>query len=419
MLRLIKTITRDMQNMSRSDRNFTQRFINGVSLGFTLELISLNLFLFFLPLLEAPKNIFGVLYIISATINLYSSKRWSGSTRRLFFLTVLVILATLLAGVDSDILSLNQSLRNSLNWLMTPILCSLFLARSYSSRERSQFLYVFCIAIIVAILEATYQNTNSLRSVGHPNQSGLFAVTAYVVLLWLLMSQKSLIGRIIPIIALSLTVYFIFKTTSLLAIGLLFITTLSWLLLKMDVRKLNRANYFIVFAFIAINIAIFSNYSGDIQEKIKSRLESPSITSHRIELFNSYRLFLGDHVLLGWGVGSFKKVVTLDRVKTRLSISTGDQWRKVAHLFHFSNHAHNLYGHVLIERGLIGLILILAYVVGIIRELPAKREWPAIIPLLIIFFVGGLFQTTIHVEHGILGVWALCLMGTHSIGERS
>ena len=406
-----------MSGVFRVEKYFTRVLSSSVSLVFTIELASLNLFLFFLPLLEAPKNIFAFLYILSATINLVCKKRWTESERLLIFFTAIIILTTLLAGSASDILPLEQRLRNSLYWLTMPILCSLFIVRGYSYTEKKQLLSVFCISMVVLILEAFYQNTNSLRSVGHPNQSALFATTAYVILVWLVANQRSIMIRLMAVVAIFLTIIFIIRTSSLLSVGLVIIVSLSWMLSGVRFKRSRWLHYIMIFIVASISLVALFGKNLEIHDKMKSRLESSSMTSHRIELLNSYRLFFDDHFLLGWGVGSFKQVVTEERVKAKLNIATGDQWHPISRRFHFSQHAHNFYGQILIERGLIGLIVIVAYVATIMRALPSKRDFSLITPLLIIFFCGGLFQTTLHAEHGILGLWALCLAAKPSIAE--
>ncbi|HEX5127938.1 MAG TPA: O-antigen ligase family protein, partial [Rhodocyclaceae bacterium] len=85
----------------------------------------------------------------------------------------------------------------------------------------------------------------------------------------------------------------------------------------------------------------------------------------------------------------------------------------------FSSHAHNVYFNTLAERGIVGLVALLAlmalWTIELVRRRPNETSgtthwlcWGAALSGWVVVFAGGVFNTTLHHEHGML---AMCFLG--------
>ena len=94
-------------------------------------------FIFFLPLFEAPKNIFGTFFLVlTACRFLANGKRFRLSVGYSYWIVTVIILILIpfLAGADSPVLSASERFRNSLNWVVMPLVALVFIASKPDSK---------------------------------------------------------------------------------------------------------------------------------------------------------------------------------------------------------------------------------------------------------------------------------------------
>lgn len=146
-----------------------------------------------------------------------------------------------------------------------------------------------------------------------------------------------------------------------------------------------------------------------------------NIGSKRVEIFNTAWEVVDRNLWFGAGYRQFGKATSVERVAAELE-REGRNYRHERDRFFHVNHGHNVWTQVLVERGLVGVALLISFFVStgvsIFRnglEL-YRRETRSLEPFQMIFisaavwtvlFVGGIGNSTVHNEHGMA---ALALM---------
>ena len=146
-----------------------------------------------------------------------------------------------------------------------------------------------------------------------------------------------------------------------------------------------------------------------MKEKIVSRVSPQNdISSNRINLLNTSLVVAGSSIF-GYGLSSFGKATEATNVKAALE-SRGSSWEAFKSNYVSSSHGHNILSNVLVERGWAGVTIILMFQIALLRVfLKSPKAYGSAIGILTLsaISIGGLFQSTLHVEHGQLAF--LCL----------
>ena len=152
-----------------------------------LAFIFFLLFLFFLPLYEAPKNIFSVLFLLFGVLAIFfenktmlsvSNKKWI----RWAFL--LVTISPFFAGMDSQYLDFSQRFSNALNWALMPLVGFILFSLCFSKNQLLLALRVFSFGTVFSVVHAFYAWSGTypeLNSVGHVNQSSLYLAFSLIM----------------------------------------------------------------------------------------------------------------------------------------------------------------------------------------------------------------------------------------------
>ena len=149
------------------------------------------------------------------------------------------------------------------------------------------------------------------------------------------------------------------------------------------------------------------------------------IGSYRFEIFNTAAEVYDRNPWFGAGYRQFGKATSVEVVAEELK-KEGRSYEDERSRFYHVNHGHNVWTQVLVERGLVGIALLLAFflatAIRIGRNLLAlyRKEERGLESVRLVFisagvwtmlFVGGIGNTTFHVEHGMAGllllVWSL------------
>jgi len=360
------------------------------------------LFLFFLPLFEAPKNIFGVLFLVSG---FWKYCEWILSSRDSLWgdhvNTALLVLffSTFFAGLGLD----SSYFRDNLNYAAMPLIA--LLARVVIEKKRLRLiLQIICISSILATIHAfsTWGSNEypELNSVGHVNQSALYLVFSMIVGGALLIESNSRIDKVLGLLTVFSAISFFVPSRSLVAAicgGLIILG-----LFAIDsFRSLSMRRFLVsVAAFVSLFIILLAPHSYKVglleplRAEIFMRLDpSNNSLSERDRFVRSAITVAGDSVF-GFGLKNY-----------------GDA-TEIANEFR-TTHGHNIFATVLVERGWVGVTAFFLFVVVIFAEFLKRSSEPyAMIGLLtiVIVVIGGLGQTTLHQEHGQLALILLSLL---------
>lgn len=261
---------------------------------------------------------------------------------------------------------------DAVSWWCMPVTayCALLFIQTGQLKMRFviwSLVFSWSVAFTWALLSDNYQ----VNSLGHVNQSALFAVQAMALAFWLLVKCENSTEKGCVIFVILLSFLYILGSNSLLALGL------SIALIGIRILRLIRLNQRMIALSVIVVIGAFSylEFSGrgdSLVDKIESRLASPTLLSHRDILFDTYIPIVGDALFLGHGVGRYSSVVIEGAIQNKLSITSPEDWNLESPKFLFTGHAHSFYGQILVERGLIGLAIL---TMRIFRSSNALHEW--------------------------------------------
>ena len=384
-----------------------------------IELLFLIGLIMVLPLLEAPKNLFWLVFLVTWFINRLRDKNFGGSWDTWDSLITAWILSgyivALFAGLHhsewsgaNDILRYGSILwlikrsgyqKLELLWLLASIIVSTFIALSVG-------LWSLYVSHAHKALE--------LNSVGHVNHSAIYLTISYGALLSALLSFWSRIPFIWRLLGGLLTLLFltaIFISASRAAVGVALLLTMM-----LGILWIKRSYYFLLIlasiilastsiAYIA-KIEVITKHETDIREK--------NVLAFRDTIWNSAIVAWRKFPVFGVGMHNFNQI-SMPKIKQWVEES-GKPY--VASVYLGMSHGHSLYLNTLAERGLFGLTILLsvlfAWLFWLLRFIPKASDeniawavWGGSFSAWFVTVGIGLVNTTLHHEHGILSVLLL------------
>ena len=387
-----------------------------------LSLIFLTLFLISLPSLEAPKNIFMFLFVISAFLieikdRTYKNYEiWDG-----IFLSL--ILSALLSACFGAL--------NGYEWkgfrtiLFTSLMGWLLYRYRYTTKELNFFYWVTILSTIPPLLWGLaevliFQSKNDLQlnSVGHVNHSAIYITIIYGALISKLLNNNDDYSAIkkIGLYVLTLTLFAgVVIGASRAAFGCAILVTILSIFLsnKSISKKIRGYMYFLVL----ISFAIFLN--ATIFQKIADKIKSHDNLSARDKLWSISIEGSKINPILGLGNGNWK-LMPEEKIK-QITESQNKNYSPEDFKFAIQHgHPHNLYLATLADRGVFGLLilanLIVYWLFKLIKTyLMTKRSqgyslfWLSSLSTWISVFVIGLVNTTFHHETALLAFVFLSL----------
>ena len=387
-----------------------------------LSLIFLTLFLVSLPSLEAPKNIFMFLFVISAFLievkdRTYKNYEiWDG-----IFLSL--ILSALLSACFGAL--------NGYEWkgfrtiLFTSLMGWLLYRYRYTTKELNFFYWVTILSIIPPLLwgltEVFIFNSKTslqLNSVGHVNHSAIYLTLIYGALVSKVVNidnNDSTIKKI-GLYALTLTLFaglVIGESRAAFGCGIL-ISLLSIFFSKKSIsKKIMGYMYFSVLLALTVllNVAII--------QKITIKMDGHDNLSARDKLWSISIEGSKINPILGLGNGNWK-LMPEDNIK---QIIESENKKYNLDDFKFAikhGHPHNLYLAYLAERGIFGLLILVNFILywlfKLIKTYPMKKRsegyslfWMSSLSSWISVFGIGFVNTTFHHETALLAFVFLSL----------
>jgi O-antigen ligase len=386
-----------------------------------IDLMILALLILSLPSLEAPKNFFLVGYIVTRIISeaLEWGKgriKWTPWDSLFFTIILTAFLSTLFAGMP------HLEEWKGYMVLLTAILTGWLLSRAQYSRENYEGLFkLIVLGALPPLLWGLYQyfilhtkQSLELHSVGHVNHSAIYLVMIFgASLSWFLScfdSDKFKIkssrfylaglGIMSLIFFMSLIIG---QSRGAYGVGIFLGLLIIYFVSKSKTMKLSGS---ITIIFIVLLSIIFKT---DVIEKQIRNQEANNVLSYRDKVWNVSLEASRFSPLLGIGLSNWH-FITSDQLKK----SVEDRGEKFdTNNYCFPGHSHNLYLSALVERGILGLMVTLIFMLLWFRHLiktyywAAKskesiRLWSGSLSAWVTTFGIGFVNTTFHHEHAIL-----------------
>ena len=400
----------------------SQKFLKNI------EVVLLSLMIISLPSLEAPKNIFLVLFVLVAVLRQLGNPqrhRWC-AWDSIFALTLgTALLSTLFAGMP------HHAEWKGFNVLVTMIATGWLVSRGqYTKEELSLFFRAVVLGAIPPLgfglwqLLVTHAKTDlQLHSVGHVNHSAIYLVMILGAALGWLMSYDKNASHLkcLALAGLSaafLTSLIVGQSRGALGIGLIlavFITlslSRGWLLKSLSTGAI----------FLIASLAVIL-HAGVVQKEIRNE-KNNNVLAYRDMVWNVSLEAAHFSPALGIGMSNWGSIKLEDlkaSVERRHEVFNPDKYLLSV------GHSHNLYLTALVERGLVGLgmtlILMLAWLTHLIKTFSLTRLspqatylWAGSLSAWVATFGIGFVNTTFHHEHGIL---ACLLLGLYLSYYRS
>ncbi len=391
-----------------------------------IEFILLSLMIAVLPTFEAPKNIFWALYFITAVIRLIAQRnsftwQWPDALFGIWIASALA--STVGAGMPG-----HHEWSGFKDLFIYSSTAWLTYKSNYTQKQLTNLLLLTVISVIPPLLWGAWLHlgpTNKqfleLKSVGHVNHSAIYLTIIYGISLSMTVRQwpsSSFLKNLSFTTITALLFLSIVIGQSRAALGIATLISILIFLFLTD-RKKNKLVGFSLLSLCLISLILIKPI---ILQKHKSNMMANDALSGRAKVWNVSLEAARWHPALGLGMNNWK-FITPEAIKE--SVEKRSTPYQPDNYF-FPNHSHNLYLTILVERGMIGLsvliIALLAWGIHLIKTYqPYKRQgqlmiWGIALSAYTIVIGIGTVNTTIHHEHGLLT--ALCLgiflAATHS-----
>ncbi len=389
-----------------------------------LELALLGLMVLALPSLEAPKNIFLVFYVVVALFRQVSTK--STSWQFWDWLFLLCIGSALLSAMFAGITPGDEW--KGFRVLVTYVSVGWLISRAnYSKTEMAWLFSAAVIGVIPPLIwgycQYLWLHTKrdlQLHSVGHVNHSAIYVAILFGASIGASLSlwQSASVKMRIVLLSLSASLLlslFVGDSRGALGVGVLLALVLITVLSRQT--KMKWFAYGILASAALLAVALHPS----VVTKQLGLQKQDLILSYRDKVWNVSLEASRFYPLLGVGLDNWKLIKPEDIQK---SVEARHQTYDAKN-YYFAGHSHNLYLTALVERGYIGLSVLLLLMLAWVRQLyksfaltrsdvTAAYLWAGSFSAWLVTFGVGTVNTTLHHEHGILAFLFLGLYLSYS-----
>jgi O-antigen ligase len=383
-----------------------------------LELTFLSLFLAFLPSLEAPKNIFLAGYLITALYRqsqLPSQKWtiWDWVFLSLIASSFLSALFPFMAGGSEW-----KGFRGMLLW----ITFGWTLFRADYNFEEKKYLFIFAILMtlppllwgLAQTLILFTKDSLQLHSVGHVNHSAIYLCMIAGASLSLLINQLQVTLRKYVFITTLLLIVSVIISQSRGAFGILFLLVLTLILLSMLPIKI-KTIYLVLLSIFLITI-IFIMPAPAIKKQIANQ-DNHIVLALRDKVWRVAFEVSRLNPILGIGGGNWNHI-EMDQIKSAVE-SRGETFNAEDFALQY-HHPHNIYLSNLVDRGILGFIIFLNFMlIWLITLIKSYKKFNQDSKVML-FIMGsfsawttifgiGFVNTTFHHENALLALFFLSL----------
>ena len=377
-----------------------------------LEMALLGLMVLALPSLEAPKNIFLVFYVVVALFRQISNK--SNSWEFWDWLFLLCIGSAFLSAMFAGITPGDEW--KGFRVLVTYVSVGWLISRAnYSKTEMAWLFGVAVIGVIPPLIWGYCQylwlhnkRDLQLHSVGHVNHSAIYLAILFGASIGASLSLWQSANLKIRVVLLSLSAFlllslFVGDSRGALGVGVLLALVLITVLSRQT--KMKWFAYGILASAALLAVALHAS----VVTKQLGLQKNDIILSYRDKVWNVSLEASRFYPLLGIGLDNWKLIKREDikkSVEARNQVYNPDN-------YYFPGHSHNVYLTALVERGYLGLSVLLLLMFAWIRQLyksfaltrndaVAAYLWAGSFSAWLVTFGVGIVNTTLHHEHGIL-----------------
>jgi O-antigen ligase len=387
----------------------------------TLDLVMLSLLILSLPSLEAPKNIFLVGYLLTRLTKEIiqfnkSMKLWSRWDTLFLTIVFTALLSTLFAGMP------HLEEWKGYRTLMSAILSGWLLSRAQYSRENYQGLFkLIILGAIPPLLWGLYQyliihtkHDLQLHSVGHVNHSAIYLVMIFGASLGWFLSHLNLnkfkfrfsnfyvlaLGILSLIFFVSLIIG---QSRAAFGVGIILGLLTTYFLGKNT--KIKIAGMISIISIFMLSIIL---QTGVVEKQIANQ-KANDVLSSRDKVWNVSLEASRFHPLIGIGLSNWH-FITLEQLRVSVE-SRGDKFNP--NNYYFPGHSHNLYLSALVERGIVGFLVTILFMLFWMKHLfstfnwakkttQASYLWAGSLSAWVAIYGIGFVNTTFHHEHAIL-----------------
>jgi O-antigen ligase len=374
-----------------------------------------------LPMFEALKNIFCLLYVLLWLVNRVvrgeCGGRWTAWDSLIVFWVGGAYLCAYFSGMQKNEWGDTGELA------MYVLVLWLVLRGGYSAKEQRMVLGVLVASTVIGLVQGYYylyvthrRQALQLHSVGHVNHSAIYiAIVLGVCASWLFAYWRSwLPGRraaATSILLLLLVSLVWTESRAAVGVGLLLLVVLSaawwprW-----------RAPLLASLAAVAVVVAVAVAMGAGVVRKQVERTAAGDFLQLRDAIWRTGIATWERYPWFGVGKDNFGLVTRADLRRWHEEAGKPyDDARFVPY-----NHAHNLYVNTLAERGLVGfaglMAVLAAWAVALVRRRPRAADsdlawllWGGALSAWVVTCGVGVANTTLHHEHGILAALLLGL----------
>ncbi|MDO6386149.1 O-antigen ligase [Uliginosibacterium sp. 31-12] len=394
------------------------------------EFVVLALFAVALPLVEAPKNVFWFLFLVLWFVGSIRQRNFGQLARGWDWVFAALIVAPVASILNTAYAPQWKEVGDiigyvSLGWMI---------ARSRLDAQQIKWLLLCLVgATLLGALHGGWVMATDpkriwlqLNSVGHVNHSALYGAgaaalaAAWIAAAWQTLARgPRLIGLGVALLMFGMMIAF--ASRGALIAYLFAVVVLVPVLSAVRLRTLG------LVALVAVGLAVGAQLltvqlmggrnNQTVIQKTLDGLRSGKLSSYRVETYHTATEMIRQYPLTGVGAANFS-AVSPEAVQAWVE-ARGEPF--VRDDYYFSSHAHGLFTNTLGERGLLGISALLALTIGwsaaLLRRKPgagatldARLCWGAGVAGWSVVFIGGLFNTTLHHEHGMLGMVCLGLL---------
>jgi O-antigen ligase len=387
-----------------------------------LELTFLSLMLLSLPSLEAPKNIFLILFLVTSLYRQYTKKtKDAWSLWDWIFLSYIAsaFLSAAFAGISNG-----GEWRGFSSFLIWTGFAWLLSRTQYESKEITWIIWVTILGTLPPLAWGLIQymviltkDTLQLHSVGHVNHSAIYlgiilgAALSVTLSIWRDVNLMKRIGLILlPIIF--FVAIIIGQSRGVFGISLIRLSLI--ILLIPNPRKIK----VIAFALFAIVLGLMPLMNAAIIQKQIANQNANDTLSDRDRVWNVSIEAARFYPIFGVGNGNWNRITLEDIKKSRAErdVLFDEKNYAIQH-----GHSHSLYLTSLVERGVVGFVVLMAFMgcwLGTLIRSYGKLKsstqgsyiWGASLSAWIVTCGVGFVNSTFHHEHAIL---ALLFLGLH------
>ena len=286
---------------------------------------------------------------------------------------------------------------------------------SFSNFDLIKLLYNLIVSCVLTSYLGLYEHIDSgsrhieLNSVGHVNHSAIYLGLVICISLSQILSLRKRIFLKNLILVLSITSmgYVFFEMSARGA----FIPVFLYIIIAISLSLLSWKSKIIYFSLFLIILCFAYLFDSGISKKFLSKSDGM-----RPQIFNTSLVFFEYSPYWGIGLDNSKYFYNYNKFanvceELEFTIHPNKYIPKGSNV----HHAHNLYMQTLVERGLYGsislILLMLYWIKKLIQDYRQVKDdhlsviWSCSLAAFLMVFIGGIFNTTLHHEHG-----TLCLM---------